>query len=70
LGSVEIATIAIKVNIKKMKIHFNHKSGRSQKMVANRYKTSYLLKKVLGYQILQKTVETADDGTPNERSKT
>jgi hypothetical protein len=31
VGSGRIATIATKVTIKKMKIYFNHKSGRSQK---------------------------------------
>ena len=59
VGSGRIATIATKVNIKKMKIHFNHKSGRSQKMVANRYKTSQpyismILKKYSGIRCYKK----------------
>ena len=41
VGSGRIATIATKATIKKITKYFNHRSGRSQKKIANRFKTSH-----------------------------
>jgi hypothetical protein len=63
------------VSIKKKKIPFQSQvrsiTENGSKSLKNKAAV-YLndSQKVLGYQMLQKTVETADDGTPKESSKT